>query len=75
MMTDRVRDTLRKPFIPAKRHDRIIKKLGPFPGDALSAMAGYGMNDQEIARYYGVTKSTVKRLRRILPVRAKWACD
>jgi len=39
-------------------------------------MAGYGMNDSEIARYYGVTKSTVKRLRRALPARSgKWAID
>lgn len=61
--------------MPGKRHDRIIEKLGPCPGDALSAMAGYGMNDREIARYYGLTRSTVKRLRRILPVRAKWTFD
>ena len=74
-MTDRIRDTLAKPLFPGKHHVRIIEKLGPCPGEALSAMAGYGMSDHEIARYYGLTRSTVKRLRRILPVRGKWAAD
>ena len=61
---------------PSKQHSKILNKFGPLPGEALCAMAGYGMNDSEIARYYGVTKSTVKRLRRALPARSgKWAID
>ncbi len=72
-MTDRLRETLTKPLFPAKRHARITEKLGPCPGEALRAMAGYGMNDREIASYYGLTRSTVKRLRRALPVQARWA--
>jgi hypothetical protein len=62
--------------LPSKPHRKIINKFGPLPGDALRAMAGYGMNDGEIARYYGVTRSTVKRLRRTLPPSTKkWATD
>ncbi|WP_306152702.1 helix-turn-helix domain-containing protein [Roseovarius sp. MMSF_3281] len=72
-MTNRLRDTLTTPLSSVKRHVRITEKLGPCPGEALRAMAAYGMNDREIARYYGLTRSTVKRLRRALPVQAKWA--
>ena len=58
---------------PSKAHAKILNKFGPLPGEALRAMSGYGMNDTEIARYFGVTRSTVKRLRRTLPVASKWA--
>jgi len=57
---------------PSKAHAKILNKFGALPGEALRAMSDYGMNDTEIARYFGVTQSTVKRLRRTLPVASKW---
>jgi len=44
------------------RHIR--EKLGHDPGAALYAMRDYGLNDREIARYYGITPSTLRRLER-----------
>ncbi|MCZ0813928.1 hypothetical protein N5A93_17000 [Roseovarius sp. EGI FJ00037] len=57
---------------PRIRHGAIIHKLGPLPGEALSAMRGYGLDDAEIAAYYGVTLSTLRRLRISLPVARRW---
>ena len=74
-MKNRICETLGQPILHAKAHARIIEKLGPLPGESLRAMTGYGMNDREIARYYGLTKSTVKRLRRTLPVQGHWTAD
>ena len=37
-------------------------KLGPEPASSLEAMIGYGLDEVDIARYYGVTPSTIRRL-------------
>lgn len=50
-------------------HDRpkgLMDKFGPMPGEALVAMRGYGLDDDDIGRYYGVSASSVRRLRRVL---------
>lgn len=74
-MTDRLCDTLANPLVPKGRHARITEKLGLCPAESLHAMAGYGMSDHEIARYFGLTKSTVKRLRRTLPLHPEWTAN
>ncbi|TCO73034.1 antitoxin Xre-like helix-turn-helix domain-containing protein [Rhodovulum euryhalinum] len=51
-------------------HELILGKLGPMPDAALRAMAGYGLSDQEMARYFGVTPSSLRRLKRSLNVSA-----
>lgn len=51
-------------------HDLIRAKLGPMPDAALRAMAGYGLSEQEVARYFGVTPSSLRRLKRSLNVPA-----
>ncbi|GAA0285013.1 antitoxin Xre-like helix-turn-helix domain-containing protein [Rhodovulum strictum] len=51
-------------------HELILGKLGPVPGEALRAMSGYGLSDQEMARYFGVTPSSLRRLKRSLNVSA-----
>ncbi|WP_343079692.1 hypothetical protein [Ostreiculturibacter nitratireducens] len=47
-------------------HHGLRAKLGPMPGASLRAMDAYGLSDREIAHYYGLTPSTVRRLRRAL---------
>lgn len=59
------------PDVPAatqrlRRPRSIYRILGPMPVAALEAMQGYGLDDGEIGRYYGVTPATVRRLRRVL---------
>ena len=51
-----------------RQHRLIFEKLGPVPDLALQAMEGYGLNDNEIGRYFRVTPATVGRLRRVLDV-------
>ena len=41
----------------------VLTKLGPMPRHSLAAMVDYGLNDQEIARYYSMTSSAITRLR------------
>lgn len=43
----------------------ISAALGPLPREALAAMAGYGLSDGEIGRYYDIATSTITDLRRI----------
>lgn len=43
---------------------RIARTLGHDPETALRAMRDFGLCDREIARYYEVTPSTVRRLER-----------
>lgn len=38
-------------------------KLGPEPASSLEAMIGYGLDDTDLAIYYGVTVSTIRRLK------------
>jgi len=38
--------------------------LGPMPRDSLRAMVDYGLNDAEIARHYGLSRTTIAKLRR-----------
>ncbi|WP_439150238.1 hypothetical protein [Sulfitobacter sp.] len=45
--------------------NKIAEKLGPMPREALQAMTDYGLNDVEIARYYGIDADAISRLRRI----------
>lgn len=49
--------------LDAERRRRIAETLGPTPRDALSALAGYGLNDAEIARYHGLERRLVSDLR------------
>lgn len=38
-------------------------KLGPYPAFTVTALAGLGLNDQEIARYLGIGRDEVRTLR------------
>ncbi|HDR29805.1 hypothetical protein [Rhodovulum sp.] len=49
-------------------HALILGKLGPMPDATLRAMTGYGLSDQEMARYFGMTPSSLRRLKRSLNV-------
>ncbi|TCP42439.1 antitoxin Xre-like helix-turn-helix domain-containing protein [Rhodovulum marinum] len=49
-------------------HRLIRGKLGPVPDAALRAMAGYGLSDHEMARYFGVTPSSLRRIKRSLNI-------
>lgn len=49
-----------------RQHRLILRKLGPTPARALAAMKDYGLTDTEIARYYGVTPSTLRRIEIVL---------
>jgi hypothetical protein len=44
----------------------IRRKLGRLPDKSLDAMTDYGLNDHEIGRYFRMTTSSVRRLRRAL---------
>jgi len=44
----------------------IRSKLGPVPAEALRAMEAYGLDDAEIGQYFGVTPSSIERLKRQL---------
>ncbi len=46
------------------QHKLILDKLGRLPDLSLRAMQDYGLSDQEIGRYFEVTPSSVRRLRR-----------
>lgn len=50
----------------AMRQELIMSKLGPMPDASLRAMTEYGLSDQEIGTYFGLTPSTIRRLRRTL---------
>lgn len=54
------------PSDPRKGHPLIERKLGRIPDRALRAMDDYGLDDCEIGRYFDVTPSSVRRLRRAL---------
>lgn len=43
--------------------DYVLERLGPRPSGSLRAMVDYGLNDDEIGRYYGITPRIVERLR------------
>lgn len=45
------------------RRRRIAETLGERPRDALSALVGYGLSDDDIARYHGLTREIVTGLR------------
>lgn len=44
---------------------RAVEALGPKPRASIAAMVDYGLNDAEIARYYGVSRAVVTRLRTV----------
>jgi hypothetical protein len=48
------------------RNPLIVTKLGAAPGLALQALVGYGLGEDDIARYLGMTPSSVRRLQRVL---------
>ena len=50
--------------VAVNRHGLITGKLGPAPGESLRAMMAYGLTESEIGRYFGVTPSTIRRLKR-----------
>lgn len=50
---------------------QISGKLGHDPVGALHAMREYGLSDREIATYYEVTPSTVRRLTRLFNIPAR----
>lgn len=39
------------------------KPIGPFPATAVTALAGLGLNDREIAGYFGIAQDKVRKLR------------
>jgi hypothetical protein len=49
-------------------HRRICDKLGPEPDQSLRAMTGYGLSDEEIAKYYGISYASLRRLKSVLAV-------
>ncbi|MCZ0813772.1 MAG: hypothetical protein ACQEVT_13130 [Pseudomonadota bacterium] len=57
---------LAKSRVPSEKRKgrRIAGKLGHEPETALRAMRDFGLCDREIARYYEVTPSTIRRLER-----------
>ena len=65
--------TLAVPVAPGgKKPGRYISaKLGHDPAGALYAMREYGLSDREIATYYEVTPSTVRRLTRLFNIPAR----
>ena len=46
----------------------IAMKLGPRPVESLQAMVRYGLNDIEIADYYAMSPSSVRRLRALFGI-------
>ena len=50
----------------SKERVLIVSKLGRVPDLALQALDDYGLTDQDIGRYFSVTPSSVRRLRRAL---------
>jgi hypothetical protein len=50
-------------------HAYILRKIGPMPRRALTALQDYGLDDDEIARYLGLSCASLGRLRRTLGVR------
>lgn len=43
--------------------DHILEQLGPWPKKALRAMVDYGLNDEEIGRYYAIPVAAIRQLR------------
>ena len=69
-MIDRFEITTRPPKPKAReKHRRIFDKLGPEPDQSLRSMTGYGLSDEEIAKYYGITCASVRRLKGVLAVK------
>ncbi|WP_366658553.1 hypothetical protein [Fodinicurvata sp. EGI_FJ10296] len=52
----------------AGRRHSITRKLGNMPDVALRAMRDYGLSDLDIARYYGLTLASVRRLSQLFSV-------
>jgi hypothetical protein len=50
------------------QHRMILGKIGPMPRLALTALHDYGLDDEEIARYLGMTCSSLRRLERTLGI-------
>lgn len=66
-MIQEPRNTARRLAMRPRVHP-VFGKLGPMPAASLRAMVGYGLNEAEIGRYFGVTPSSVRRLKRSLGV-------
>ncbi len=66
-MIQDLRQTAPRPVMRPRLHP-VFGKLGPMPAASLRAMVGYGLNEAEIGRYFGVTPSSVRRLKRSLGV-------
>ena len=49
-----------------EQHRIILTKIGPMPRRALAALHDYGLEDEEIARYLGMTCASLRRLERTL---------
>ena len=68
-MIDRFEITTIPPEPEAReKHRRVLEKLGPEPDQSLRAMTGYGLSDEEIAKYYGISYASVRRLKSVLAV-------
>lgn len=52
----------------AGRRHSITRKLGNMPDVALRSMRDYGLSDLDIARYYGLTLASVRRLSQLFSV-------
>ena len=53
---------------PKRKLGPVYERLGPHPKRSLAAMVAYGLNDSEIARYYSISPSSVRRLRLVFRV-------
>lgn len=66
----RLQKILAQPVVPGSKKSgcHLSAKLGHDPVGALYAMRDYGLSDREIATYYEMTPSTVRRLARLFDI-------
>lgn len=63
MMRPELNTDLTGMALDQERRRRIAETLGDTPREALSALVGYGLNDDDIARYHRLPMEVVAELR------------